>query len=295
MNNPILSLLPGIVLGLGVALAIAGLLPQRPALGAVLDRLGTTTPPDDDTEGRSLEVRVGTWVNRRLPELPFFTIPTKDLALVGKPVTKYLYEKTLLAIIGLLFPSVVGFFLQSVGVLPFYLPGLLGIPLAIVFWFLPDQELKQKAKDAREEFARSVAVYLELVAAERRRGAPASHALSSAAQIGTSWVFHRLREELTRASYSGVAPWDALTRFSDEIDVPELDDVGKIMRLSGEEGASTYETLRARGKSLRVQLLNDEHQKANEASEGMTLPMTLLAMVFVGIILTPLVMNLLTA
>lgn len=293
MSNPVLSLLPGIVLGLGVALAIAGLLPQRPALGAVLDRLGTTTPPED-IEGRSVEARIGTWVNRRLPELPFFTIPAKDLALVGKPVTKYLYEKALLAIIGLLFPAVIGFILQSIGILPFYLPGLLGIPLAIVFWFLPDYELKQKAKDAREEFARSVAVYLELVAAERRRGAPANHALSSAAQIGTSWVFRRLREELTRATYSGVAPWDALTRFSDDIDVPELADVGKIMRLSGEKGASTYETLRARGKSLRMQLLNNEHQKANTASEGMKLPMTLLAMVFVGIILTPLVMNLST-
>jgi len=56
-----------------------------------------------------------------------------------------------------------------------------------------------------------------------------------------------------------------------------------------------YETLRARGKSLRVQLLNNEHTHANEASERMTIPMTMLAMVFVGIILTPLVMNLLIA
>ena len=75
----------------------------------------------------------------------------------------------------------------------------------------------------------------------------------------------------------------------------ELDDVAKIVRLSGEEGASVYETLRARGKSLRVELLNKEHTRAKEASERMTLPMTSLAIVFVGIILTPLLLNLMAS
>ena len=49
-----------------------------------------------------------------------------------------------------------------------------------------------------------------------------------------------------------------------------------------------------RGKSLRVQLLNNEHAKANEASEQMVIPIVGSALVFIGIILTPLVMNLFT-
>lgn len=289
----LLALIPGALAGFGVWVIVTGLMRQQPRLASALERLGTTTPMQVSA-GTNMETRVGTWVHRRLPDVPGFTIPVKDLALVGIPVNKYLYDKAVLAAFGLVVPSLFGLFLQFIGIVPFYLPGILGIPFAALLWFGPDQDLKSKAAAAREEFSRSIAVYLELVAAERRRGSPAGHALLTSAQIGKSWVFVRIRQELTRANLAGTPPWDALTAFSEEIDVPELSDVAKIIRLSGEEGASVYETLRARGKSLRVQLLNDEHTRANEASERMTIPMTMLAMVFVGIILTPLVMNLLT-
>lgn len=289
----LIALVPGAIAGLGVLLVLAGLLPQRARLSSALQRLGTTTPTHA-VATTSMESRVGAWVQPRLPDVPGFTIPTRDLALVGVTVNKYLYDKAALALFGLVVPSLFGAFLQLLGLVPFYLPGLLGLPLAAALWFAPDQDLRSKARAAREEFSRSIAVYLELVAAERRRGAPAGTALLEASKIGKSWVFVRIRQELTRAGYAGTPPWDALTSFSEEIGVPELADVAKIVRLSGEEGASVYETLRARGKSLRVQLLNDEHTRANEASERMTLPMTALAMVFVGIILTPLVMNLLS-
>lgn len=285
------ALIPGILVGLGIALAVAGVLPQRPALTSALERLGTTSP-QQHTTGQSIEVKVGTWIHRKLPETPILAVPTKNLALIDMPVTKYLHDKALLALLGLFAPTVFGLFVQTIGLAPFWIPSILGIPLGGALWFAPDQDISKKAKDAREEFSRSVAVYLELVAAERRRGAPATRALTSAAEVGNTWVFSRLRQELNRASYAGIAPWDALTLFSTEIDVPELADVGRIVRLAGEEGASTYETLRARGKSLRVQLLNNEHTKANEASERMTIPIVGSALVFVGIILTPLLMNL---
>lgn len=292
--TPLLALIPGVAAGLGVAFIVSGLLPSQPRLASALERLGTTTPAQP-TQATNLESRVGSFVQRRLPDLPGFVIPTRDLALVNVSVHKYLYDKAGLAVLGLVSPSLLGLFLQMAGILPFYLPGILGIPLAVGLWFLPDLDLRNRAAATREEFARSIAVYLELVAAEKRRGAPPGHALLSAAEIGKSWVFARIRQELVRARYAGTPPWDALSAFSLEIGVPELDDVAKIIRLSGEEGASVYETLRARGKSLRVELLNNEHTRANEASERMTLPMTMLALVFVGIILTPLMMNLLAA
>lgn len=286
-----LALLPGAIVGLGLALVIAAVMPRQPRLTAAIERLGTTVATDPIAQS-DLTNRIGSWVHHRLPELPGFTIPTKDLALVNVPVNKFLFDKALGAAFGLVIPSVFGLFLQILGFTPFYVPGVLGIPLAVALWFAPNSDLAKKAAAAREEFARAVAVYLELAAAERRRGIPASHALESAAQVGKSWVFVRIRQELVRARYAGTPPWDALNAFADEIGVPELADIAKIVRLSGEQGASVYETLRARGKSLRVQLLNDEHTRANEASERMTLPMTLLAVVFIGIILTPLVIGL---
>lgn len=289
-------LIPGIIAGLGLTLVLAQVLPRQPKLSDAIARLGTTTTAATTSDSSDLETRVGSWVHSRLPDLPFFSVPTKDLALVGMPVNTFLFQKARLALLGLLAPAVLGFMMQLAGFMPFYLPALAGIPIAIVFWFGPDRDLKIKAAAAREEFSRAVAVYLELVAAERKRGAPASHALESAAAIGKSWVFVRIRQELTRARLAGVPAWDGLNAFSEEISVPELADVAKIIRLSGESGAAVYETLRARGRGLRVQLLNKEQTHANEVSEKMTsLPLAMLAIVFCGIVLTPLLLNLIAS
>jgi len=287
-----LTLIPGILAGLGLTLAAAQLLPRQPRLASAITRLGTTTRVTAVRQS-DIKSRVGSWVHSRLPDLPGFTLPIKDLALVGTPVNTFLYEKTKLAAIGLIAPAVIGLLAQTIGVAPFYIPALAGVGVAALLWFGPDRDLKIASARAREEFSRAVAVYLELVAAERKRGAPASHALETAAAVGKSWVFVRIRQELTRARYSGVPPWDALNSFSDEISVPELADVAKIIRLSGENGAAVYETLRQRGRSLRVQLLNAEQIRANEVSERMTsLPLAALALVFCGIILTPLLLTL---
>jgi pilus assembly protein TadC len=284
----------GILAGLGLTLIVAQLLPKQPSLADAIERLGSTAP-EVAIAHSDLESRVGAWVHRRMPNVPGFTIPTKDLALVGQPVNVFLFKKLRLAVLGLILPILIGVLAQLVG-FPFYLPALLGIPIAIVFWFGPDRDLKKEAAEAREEFSRAVAIYLELVATERKRGAPAANALETAAAVGQSWVFVRIRQELTRARYAGVAPWDALTAFSEEISVPELADVAKIVRLSGEDGAAIYETLRARGRGLRVQLLNNEQTRANEISERMTsVPLAFLAIVFTGIIMTPFILTLVSS
>ena len=230
-----------------------------------------------------------------MPERSWLKVPTTDLRLIRMTTEKYYYDKVLLALTGLLLPFLLGLFTQALGVLPLYIPGLIGIPLAFWLFFSVDQDVRTKAKDARTEFTRAVAVYLELVAAERKRGATAGHALETSAAVGKSWVFLRIRQDLTRARYAGVAPWDALSTLSEEIDVPDLADVAKIVRLSGEEGTSIYETLRSRGKNLRHKLLSEEHEKANSASERMQMPLATTLFVYVGIIITPLMLKLLAS
>lgn len=285
--------IPGIILALAITAFIAAFAPVRPALGAALDRLGTTAAVDPASASERWDARVGLWVQARLPDLPALAVPTKDLRIVGLTPATFYRDKTFLAVLGLVAPSLFGIVMDSLGYLPMLVPIALGPAIAIALWFAPDRDLRRRAAAARTEFARAVAVYLELVAAERKRGAPAAQALSTTAEVGTTWVFTRIREELSRARLAGTAPWTALGGLADEIDVPELADVAKIVRLSGEEGASVADSLRGRGRTLRSQLLADEHAKANQASERMSVPLTFLAFVFVGIILTPLVINLL--
>lgn len=288
-------LIPGLIIGAGVALIVTALIPRQPHLATTLARLGETTPIIEDVGDGSLQYRVGSWTARHLPDRSWLKVPTTDLRLIGVSQEKYFYDKVLLALVGFLAPFALGLFAQALGFMPFYIPAVLGIFLAAWLWFSVDGDYRKKANEARAEFTRAVAVYLELVAAERKRGATAARALDTSAAVGESWVFVRIRQELTRARYAGVAPWDALDALSTEIDVPDLADVAKIVRLSGEDGASIYETLRSRGKTLRHKLLAEEHETANSASEKMQIPLSITLFVYVGIIITPLMISLLAS
>ena len=91
--------------------------------------------------------------------------------------------------------------------------------------------------------------------------------MEAAAEVGDSWVFTRLSEELTRSRWSGQPPWDALHALADELGLPELDDFADIMRLSGEEGCQRLHHLRARSAAMRTAMLNDEIAEANAVGE----------------------------
>ncbi|MGO1316825.1 MAG: hypothetical protein ACTMIR_07300 [Cellulomonadaceae bacterium] len=111
--------------------------------------------------------------------------------------------------------------------------------------------------------------------------------MESAAEVGDSWVFTRLGEELRRSRWSGVPPWDALRTLSDELALPELGDFADIMRLSGAEGAAVYTTLRARSAALRTAMLGDELAAANAVGERMSIPGSLLGVVFMALLVAP--------
>ena len=110
--------------------------------------------------------------------------------------------------------------------------------------------------------------------------------MESAAEVGDSWVFQRIGEELARSRWSGLAPWDALHDLSEELGLPELDDLADIMRLT-REGSQVYDNLRARSTALRAAMLNTERATANATSERMNMPMSLLGVVFMAILVAP--------
>lgn len=283
-------LLPGLLLGLGITLIIAALVPTRPQLADTLHRL-TSTELDHASQPLDQRQRIGAWFYQHVPALPGLTTSTRDLDLLGIAHADFYWKKTLLAGFGLIFPSIIGLIGTISGAFSFAVPALLGIPLALIFWLLPDLEAQKKAKAARSDFARAVGTYFELVASERLRGASAGRSLESAAEVADTWIFHRIRQEITRGKLAGIHPWHAVASLSEDIGVPELKDIARIVELSGKEGAEIYEPLRNRGRSLRLQILEDEHAQANKASESMTVPMTLLAAAFFGLFVTPLMFS----
>ncbi len=285
-----LAILAGALVALGLTLAVLQIAPAQPDLQDVIHRYSTTntTTPARIAPPASTRVdHVGLWATTRLPATWWVNTPTKQLALLQIPLHRHYGKKVLYALAGLAIPPLLGYFFIALGwPIPFLVPAGGSIAMAAVMFFMPDVDVRTDAKRARIEFSRALGAYIDLVALERLAGSGSRQAMEFAAGIGDTWVFRRLSEELARSRWSGVAPWDALHVLADELGLPELDDLADIMRLS-KEGTQVYSNLRARSTALRSAMLNDELAKANATVERMSIPMSLLGVVFMVILITP--------
>lgn len=288
-----LAILGGVLLGAGAAGICWRLLPVHPHAGDVLARLAPEaarqpTPEPEPPGGGTLADRLGGWGIRALPRGLWGNPPRPELALLRIPLARFYGEKLIFAFLGLLIPPLLTWVFAMLGWrLPFLLPTAASIAMAAGMFFLPGYNARDDAKKARIEFARALGAWTDLVALERNAGSGPRQAMEVAARVGDSWVFRRLREELALSGWTGEAPWDALKRLSGQLGVPELSDVADIVRLGGEEGSQIYGQLRARSASMRTAMLNDELTEANAIGEKMSIPMSLLGVIFLVILVAP--------
>lgn len=281
----------GALVGTGICLLIWRLVPAHPDLADTLARLSPgRARAGTDLAGTPSDARgrLGLWAIKTLPASVWARTPARELAILRVPPASFYGEKILYGLAGLAIPPVLAGFFALLGLgVPVAVPAVGTLGLAVVMFFLPDYNVRDDAKRARAEFARALGAYIDLVALERNSGSGSRQAMEVAAAVGDSWVFHRLAEELARSRWSGQAPWDALHALADELGLPELDDLADIMRLSGEQGAQIYSNLRARSASMRTAMLTTELAKANEVGERMSIPMSLLGVIFLAILLAP--------
>ncbi|MBC9731455.1 type II secretion system F family protein [Streptomyces sp. TRM68367] len=281
----------GSLAGAGVALLVREVVPSAPKLGPTLRRLNPPAP----TPGVRPRKKTSTaWAGRLVERMPG-TLPRTDLDLLNQTPEQFLVNKVSLALLGLLAPLVlvVGWTLMGLSV-PLFLPGAVGVLAAIGLWFVPDWAVASEAAKARTEFAYAAAAYLDLVATRMASNVGPSQALEDAARIGRSWAFVRIQEALLRARTEKSSPWQALDDLGTQLNLPVLQDVADIMRLSSDDGASVYETLRNRAKSLSNELLAAEAAKANADSEKLSAPGALLAVIAMFLIAFPAVLNIFT-
>lgn len=293
----LLTIAAGMLAGLGLFLAIRALIPNAPRLDAALANL--TPDPIQVRRApvaaprRSVSEQAGTYLEHRLADIPFFAPPRADLELIGKSVSSYYVDKTMTAGIGLALPAFIGLFLQLLLGFPLIFPAIIGLALAAVMWFAPDADIKSKAAKRRTDFAYAVVSYIRLVAIQRLGQAGLVASMEDAARTSDAWMFARIREELQLALLVKRPPWDALAELSERIGVPELKEVADITRLAGESGASISGSLMARAASMRDRLLSAEHVEAVKASAGLTVPMSLLGLLFVIALIFPAFMTIL--
>lgn len=294
MSTLQLAILCGGLVGLGITLVAARLMPAHPDLKSAFERLDPSSSVEslNTLPVSGIQDRVGVWVQRRAPAGVWARVPIKELALLQRPVHQHFGEKALLGIVGLVALPLVAILGRLMGLgIPLAVPLAGSLLLAIALFMTPDITVRAEAARARKEFVRALASYIDLVALERASGTGSTQSLKQAADVGDSWVFQRIGQEIARSGWSGQSPWDGLKDLADQLELPELADLAEIMRLSREEGASVAGQLRARSTSMRSALLSEDLAKANAAGEKMTVPVAALALIFLAILATPAVLR----
>ena len=112
-----------------------------------------------------------------------------------------------------------------------------GLGLGVVFFLLPDVELRQQVEQRRRDFRHAIGAFLDLVAMNLSGGRGVPEALLAASEIGTGWAMWRIREALVNARITGQTPWQALGALGEEVGADELRDLAAALSLVADDGA----------------------------------------------------------
>ena len=275
-------LLAGVLLAAGLVCLIVAAVPTTPRLAEALARVAV----DPETSQHVVDLgpvtraseRLGARLYRLSP-VPLTDRQRKALRLQDKPIAEFYADKAVMALVGGLLPALIGFgYWNFTGRLS-ALPAALSLVGLIVGFFMPDLLLGRTAAVTRSGAVESLLVFIDLVTLERLANASSSQALQHAASLSEVTLFRQIRLALDRARLEQQSPYAQLRRLADQLDIGELKDLADIMQLD-ESGAALSGALRARLRELRDAHLTREQMAASAAAEGMTIFMTLPAMIF---------------
>jgi tight adherence protein C len=292
-----LVLLSGILLATGMSSLVVAFTPSTPRLEAALERIGADgtnhMPAPDIGPVRSRSERLGGFLYRAVP-VPLTNQQRRALRLQDKPIAEFYADKAVMAIIGAVLPGLAG------GVLTYLtghlspIPAIAAVVGGVIGFFVPDLLLRRATTSVWAGAAEALLVYIDLVTLERLTNASATQALHNAAALSDVPLFVHIRTALERSRLEQQSPYAELRRLSDQLKLPELADVADVMQLD-ETGAALSGTLRARVRELRDAHLTREQIKASAAAEGMTIYMTLPALIFGLIFLVAAMLRILVA
>ncbi|MFF1378759.1 hypothetical protein [Streptomyces sp. NPDC058308] len=272
----------GAIAGAGLFLVVRELLPARPDMDGVLDRLENTTgqpgqPATPDGHGRGAPTvweRAGVQIlashGHRL------NVPRADLELLNKSVPHHVGTKVVGSLVALAMVQAGGLLLNLAGLgISFAPPLLVSVGFAAYIWFSADADVRRKAKAARLEVRYAIASFLERAQLERGANVGPEAAVQRTAEVGDHWILTRISAALKRAELAGIPQWEALKQLGEQLDIPELAAPAESFSLAG-AGASIQKTLATQALLLRQRLLTDREAEANAASERLVVPGTVL-------------------
>lgn len=284
---PLIVIACGVAVGFGLWLTVMGL-SRRPArLSDALDRLDHTPTASADVtlpQG-SMGDRLGWFVLNRSP-MALSDRTRRLLQLKRRTAADFAAEKGAFALIGLSAPLLYLVICLALGLSVGPLPAGLALVSAVIGWFVPDLTLARSAPAVRSDAGEALCTFVDLVTLERLANQSSTQSLANAAAVSDHPLFVALRTHLDRARLEQRPAWQALREVGDELELPQLSELGDVMRLD-EHGAALGAVLRARSEELRDAHLMTEKMAAQQVSESMTIWMVVPAMVFGLVFLVP--------
>lgn len=301
MNTIVFACLVGAVFGLGIFALIRALMPsRRSAVSTIaqIDALRATGATTADTTGNSVKAegwraqlgrRVAAFYLQQGWELRSLR---SDLAVLDRSWETFLATKTALAAAGVVFgPALVAVGAEvGFGISPI-IPVWLAVLFAVVFFLLPDLEVRRDAAAKRKDLRRVIGAYLDLVSMNLAGGRGLPEALMAAAEISDGWALMRIRNCLADARITGTSQWVALGRLGDELGIEELQDLGVTLALVADDGAKIRESLASRAETMRHRELSEIEGQAGEQSQSMLVAQMLLAAGFLVFLIYPAAMR----
>ncbi|MEC3994727.1 type II secretion system F family protein [Actinacidiphila sp. DG2A-62] len=297
MSTILLSCLLGALVGLGVFALIRALSPSRRSAAARVAEIdamraagpaGGPEPRPTDLRGR-IGHRVALFYLEQGWELRSLR---SDLAVLDRSWESFLATKVMLSAFGLVFgPFVFAAVLElGLGLNPI-IPVWLALLFAIVFFFLPDLEVRRDAAKKRKDLRRVIGAYLDLVSMNLAGGRGLPEALMAAAEVSDGWALLRIRNCLSDARITGTTQWVALGRLGAELGIEELTDLSVTLGLVADDGAKVRESLASRAETMRHRELAEIEGKAGENSQSMLVAQLLLCAGFLVFLLFPAAMR----
>uniref|UniRef100_A0AAU2A0F8 Type II secretion system F family protein n=1 Tax=Streptomyces sp. NBC_00093 TaxID=2975649 RepID=A0AAU2A0F8_9ACTN len=303
MNDLTMPVLVGAVLGLGIYVLVRALMPSKRSAVAQVARIdamrarGAAYESAHRTQdaGRigSFRAQVGVrvsdfyfqqgWEQRSL---------RADLAVLDRSWENFLATKVLLGAAGLffgpfLFAIVYTLSMASSPAVPVWLALL----FALVFFFLPDLEVRRDAAEKRRDLRRVIGAYLDLVSMSLAGGRGLPEALMAAAEVSDGWATQRIRNALADARITGTSQWQALGSLGEELGVEELKDLSASLALVADDGAKVRESLASRAETMRHRELAEIEGSAGEKSQSMLVAQLLLCAGFLVFLIYPAAMR----
>lgn len=280
----LLLVAPGIIIAVGVLACLLAFRPQHPRLADALHALDATASADVTQEASGWD-RMGHWW-LRARRVGVDDVRARQLALIGRSLTRHYAYKTAAALVGFVAPLLIGTILWLVAGLVPTVPGVLALVGALVGFVLPDLVLRSAGRTIGDDADEALLTYFDLATLERLANRSAIQSLHAAAELSDTPVFRSIRRVLDRARLEQRAPYADLKVLARELDLPALADLADVMRLD-ESGASLALTLRARVRELRDAHLTRAKVAASQLSERMTVWMVLPSLVLGLFFLVP--------